>query len=520
MIPGAIRTNRIAITLIALLVALPVITVLLQVGNITSENWNHLLENLLASYAWNSLLVVLGVAVFALVFGVLPAWWISIANFPFRKYLDWLLILPLSIPTFINGITYSGLTDYTGPIRSGLRNGGFADLPIDILNVPGVIFSMSTVLFPYVYLTSRAVFSLQSASHIEAARMLGASPFRIFFKVALPMAWPGIFAGLMLVIMEVLNDYGTVHYFGVSTFTTGIFKSWLSLGDLPSAVLLSLILMSFVLLLVFIEGRINKRKQFAASQQPLAKIVLKGSRKWLVMTLCSVPFVLGFIIPVAQLIYWAVLSWDRTNWDRIFGAILNSIQVSVLAGIFLVLLAWGFAYLQRCERRSSFSGFMGRIAILGYSMPGAVIGIGVVSLVLWIEPSWLFASTIALMIGFMTRFFAVGQNAIVGGYEKVPMSIDESSRVLGKTSWTLVCELHFPLLRPALFAGLIMVIIDVIKELPITLILRPFNFETLSTQAFQFAKDEMAAQSAIPALLIIIISAIPVYFLNRIFIRS
>ena len=509
--------RKFAIAGISLLVSLPILIALFQVYDVTTDSWYHLSQNLLGTYAKNTIFVISGVALCTLILGVPTAWWISTNEFPLRRFLDWLLILPLAIPTFINGITYSGLTDYTGPIRVYLRAIGLEDWSIDILNIPGVIFVMSLVLYPYVYLSSRTVFSLQSSCQLEAARMLGASPIKTFFKIGLPLAWPGIFAGLMLVIMEVLNDYGTVHYFGVSTFTTGVFKSWLSLGDISSAVFLSLFLVAFIFILLFFEYRINRGKKFENKGRPFSRTPIIGAKKWLVAFACSLPFLLGFLIPISQLLYWLSLAWDISNFSRIGSALLGSLQVSVIVAFILVLLAWLFNFLKRGKKPTWPWKLISQLALLGYSMPGAVVGVGVVSLVLFIHPNWLFETTIALMIGYVTRFFAVSQNPIAAGYEKISISLDESTRVMGKSAWTLLSRIHFPIIKPALVAAFIMVMIDVTKELPLTLILRPFNFETLSTQAFQFAKDEMAAQSALPSLIIVFISAVPVYFLHRIF---
>jgi iron(III) transport system permease protein len=509
--------NKALLSFMALVLALPILLVLINVLGITGDSWYHLTQNLLGEYISNTLTVTIGVSILTLLFGVSTAWWVATMNFPFRRHLEWLLILPLSIPTFINGITYSGITDYTGPIRSLLRNNGYSDLSIDVLNIWGVMIVMSLVLYPYVYLTTKTVFALQSSSRIEAARMLGASNFTTLFRVALPIAWPGIFAGLLLVIMEVLNDYGTVHYYGVTTFTTGVFKSWLSLGDLSSATLLALILILFVIALLYLENSLRKRKRYATQGHATARKQLIGAKKWLITLACSFPFVAGFLIPVSQMSYWLYLSADRIRINDLSKGILGTLQVAVITSLLIVIIAWMFNYLQRRQDLRGFWKSVSRLALLGYSMPGAVVGIGVVSLVLFLNPQWLFGTTIALVIGYSTRFFAVGNNPIQAGYEKLPKSLDESAQMLGNRTFGLISNVHFPLLRPALIASFVMVFIDIVKELPLTLILRPFNYQTLATQAFQFAKDEMVAESAAPSLMIILVSAVPVYFLHRIF---
>ena len=458
-------------------------------------------------------------AFFTTLLGVSSAWWIATTDFPFRKYLEWLLILPLAIPTFINGITYAGLIDYTGPIRTFVRSVPWlSDFNMDIMNQWGVIAVMSFVLYPYVYLTSRATFSMQSGGLIETSRSLGAGHFKTFAKVVFPVAWPGIFSGLILVIMEVLNDYGTVHYYGVPTFTTGIFKAWLSLGDLPSAVLLAILLIVFVLILLFLEERFRGRKKFESEEGELnSRLILTGYKKWLVFFACAIPFLLGFVIPVGQMLFWLSLSFDHIRWMDLLSGISETMQVAVIASLLVVILSWLFAFLQRRAQLTGFWKYASKMALLGYSMPGAVLGIGVVMLVLFLNPSWLFVGTTALIIGYVSRFFAVGFNPIASGYSKIPMSVDESTSLLGKPTSTLLTKVHFPMLKPAVVAAFIIVFIDIVKELPLTLILRPFNFETIATQAFQFATDEMAIESAAPSLVIIFIAAVPVFFLHRIF---
>lgn len=501
------------------MLAFPILLVLGNVISVTSEGWYHLSQNLLASYIKNTLTVVIGVAFLTTLMGVSSAWWIATTDFPFRKHLEWLLILPLAIPTFINGITYAGLIDYTGPIRVFIRSVSWlSDFNMDIMNQAGVIAVMSFVLYPYVYLTSRAIFSMQSGALIESSHSLGAGHFKTFTKVVLPVAWPGIFSGLILVIMEVLNDYGTVHYYGVPTFTTGIFKAWLSLGDLPSAVLLAIFLICFVLMLIFLEDRFRGKKKFESQEGKLSsRVALAGYKKWLVLIACGMPFLLGFVIPVGQMTYWLSLSFDSIRWEDLAHGISGTLQVAIIASLLVVILAWLFGFLQRRTQLEGFWKYATRIAVLGYSMPGAVLGIGVVMLVLFLNPGWLFVGTTALVIGYTSRFFAVGFNPIISGYSKISASVDESASLLGKGTGTLLAKIHFPMLRPAVVAAFIMVFIDIAKELPLTLILRPFNFETIATQAFQFATDEMAIESAAPSLIIILIAAVPVYFLHRIF---
>ena len=508
--------KKVVIGSIAILVSFPIFVVLFQVVHLSSESWYHLTQNLIGTYTINTLIVVSGVSFLSLIIGVPSAWFVSNYDFPFRRSLELGLMLPLAIPAYINGVTYSGLTDYTGLIRVFFRDMGWGDIKIDILNEWGVIFVMGTVLFPYIYLSTRTVFRLQSNHQLEAATLLQNNSFRIFFQVALPLAWPGIFAGLMLVIMEVLNDYGTVHYFGVSTFTTGIFKSWLSLGDLPSGVLLSLFLMIFVIMLMVVESRIRRSKSFSGGGMSHSRIKINGFMKWFAMISCTIPFVLGFLIPVFQMIYWAVLSWDRVNWNRLSEAVAGTVKIGLVSTLLLTVLTFFFSFLKRSEGKSKLVDFFSRLAGLGYSMPAAVMGIGVLVIFLFFNPQWLFVSTNALIFGLMTRFFAVAQNPLSAAYEKIPISLDETAQILNRAT-KIPFLIHLPILKSAILSAFILVFIDVIKELPMTLILRPFNFETLAALSFQFAKDDMTAQSAIPSLMIVSVAVFPVFFLHRIF---
>ncbi|GAB4234151.1 MAG: iron ABC transporter permease [Ekhidna sp.] len=446
--------------------------------------------------------------------GVSAAWFVTVFEFPFRKHFEWLLILPLSIPTFINAIAYVGLTDYAGPIRIFLR-WLHIDYYMDVMNHTGAILIMGLVLYPYVYVTARAAFLLQSASLIEVSRSLGQSLRKTFFKVVLPLSWPAIFAGLILVIMEVLNDYGVVSYFGIPTFTIGIFRSWLALGDLSTATFLSLIVLLFVLILLVLEYRTNQRKKLATSSDPNKFTRLRSRHPWLQFTVCLVPFLFGFLIPVAQLIWWFFLSLSSDVWLQLLKLAKNTAVLGLLSGSSVVLLGILLAYSFRKLDGRPFTKIASRLPFLGYAMPGAVIAVGIVAFILWINPAFIYTGITAMVFGYIVRFFAVGYGSIEAGFQKIPTELDDAAASLGSRSFNALVRVHLPLLKPALIGAFIMVFVDVAKELPLTLILRPFNYETLATNAFQYAKDEMAPRSASSSLLIIFASAIPAYYLNK-----
>jgi iron(III) transport system permease protein len=498
---------------------LPLLLVASRSFFIEGTNWEHLYTNLLPLYTWNTSVLLAGTIVLTLLLGVSSAWLVSVYEFPFRKHLEWMLILPLSIPTFISAIAYVGLTDYAGPIRIFLRYLG-TDVYFDIMTQLGAIFVMSIVLYPYVYVTSRSAFLLQSASLIEVSRSLGQPMWKTFRKVIIPLAWPSIFAGLILVIMEVINDYGVVSYFGIPTFTVGIFRSWLALGDLSSAITLSLIVMLFVVVLLLIDFRAKSRKKFDYDKEDRKFTRLTPKRSWVLLFICLIPLFFGFLVPVAQLLWWLSLTFSYSNWTEIRELITNTVVLGTTTSIIIVILGITLAYTFRILRKTGTKKIISRLPLLGYAMPGAVIAVGVVALVLFVNPNWIYAGTSALIFGYIVRFFAVGYGSIESGFEKIPTQIDDAATSLGSNSFRNLIKIHFPALKPVLIGALIMVFVDVAKELPLTLILRPFNYDTLATNAFQYAKDEMAPKSAASSLLIIFASAIPVYFLNRILHRS
>lgn len=505
--------------ILSLLLGFPLLMVLLKIpATLDTNTLYHLTNTLLPEYLKNTGVLVIGVSLVALVFGVGSAWLVTAFDFPLRRHLEWLLIMPLAIPAFIGAIAYSGFLDYAGPLRIFLRQSAvFQDVNLDIMNLYGVIFVMASVLYPYVYLTCRAAFLIQSGSLIEASRTLGLGMSRTFFRVILPVTWPAIVAGLSLIVMEVLNDYGTVSYFGVPTFTTGIFKSWLSLGDLPSAIFLSGVLILFVLLLLLVEEWSRGRKRFVTEHQEreLSRVRLAGASKWGILALVSVPFLVGFLIPVFQMLFWLVLTADKLNVKKLFSILINTVGLAVVAGLLLMAVSLLMAYAHRILKLGKFWKYLSKITLLGYALPGAVTAIGIITMLLLVDSSLVYYGIFGILFGYQIRFFAVGYQTLESGFKKIPDSADEAALTMGSGPLRNLFRIHIPLLKTSLISGFILVLVDVAKELPITLILRPFNFETLATNAFQYAKDEMAPESAAASLLIIFVGLVPVYLLNK-----
>lgn len=519
--------------LILLLVATPLFTIFIKLFDKPGGSWSHIANNLLFGYFQNTILLLIGVAFFTFLLGVSTAWLVSNYEFPGRKYFEWLLILPLGFPGYIMAYTYVGILDYTGPVQSFLRNTfdiHFKGSVIDIMNLPGAIFILSITLFPYVFLISRSSFLQQSKTLQEASFLLGANRMRTFFKVALPMARPAIVAGIALASMEVLNDYGTVKYFGVNTFTTGIFRAWFSLGDSSTAIYLAAILMMFVFVILYLESLQRGNRQYSAVngiQKPTARIHPTWGKKILYTGISLTIFLISFLFPFLQLLHWVSLTYTKVVNNDFFLLIYRSFGLAAVSGLIIVIFSVILLYALRLSPFKWVKN-ISKIATLGYAIPGAVIAVGVmipfIGLDKWIYGSFLSSKTaglffsgtlFALVFAYIVRFMAVGYNPVEAGFQKIGIHINEASRLLGIRSTKTLWKIDLPLIKTSLVSGIILVFVDVLKELPLTLILRPFNYQTLATKAFDMATNEMIAESANAALIIILTGIIPIIFLNR-----
>jgi iron(III) transport system permease protein len=519
--------------LILLLVATPLFTIFIKLFNSPGASWSHIANNLLLGYFQNTVLLLLGVAALTFLLGVSTAWLISNYEFPGRKYFEWLLILPLGFPGYIMAYTYVGLLDYTGPIQVFFRNTFDIQVKgslVDIMNLPGAIFILSITLFPYVFLITRSSFLQQSKTLQEASFLLGANRFKTFFKVALPMARPAIVAGIALASMEVLNDYGTVKYFGVNTFTTGIFRAWFSLGDSTTAIYLAAILMVFVFVILYLESLQRGNRQYSTINsilKPTSRIHPTFGKKMLYTSICTSIFLLSFLFPFLQLVHWVSLTYSKVVNQDFFLLIFRSFGLAAASGLVVVILSIVLLYALRLSPFRWVKS-IAKIATLGYAIPGAVIAVGVmipfIALDKWIYGT-LFSSQVAglffsgtlfaLVFAYIVRFMAVGYNPVEAGFQKIGIHVNEASRLLGVRSTKTLWKIDLPLIKTSLVSGILLVFVDVLKELPLTLILRPFNYQTLATKAFDMATNEMIAESANAALIIILTGIIPIIFLNR-----
>ena len=519
------------------LTALPLLVVfMLGLLGRGSEMWGHLASTVLPAYVGNSALLMLGVGALSLVIGVVPAWLVSAYDFPGRRTFEWALVLPLAIPTYIIAYTYAGVFEYDNVLPSAL-SAVFPGMEVwriraAVMSREGAMVLMALVLYPYVYVIARASFLRQSSTVLEMARTLGRGPWDTFFRVALPMARPAVAGGLTLVLMEVLNDYGAVKYFGVPTFTTGIFRAWFPLNDPIAAMRLSGILLLFVFTLIVFERIQRGRARFddgARGYRPAERRELGGGGRWLAAGVCLPPLAFGFLVPVSQLLAWAGRAGAGALDARFLGLVLNSFSLALAAAAIAVLGALLIGYAARLSP-TPLLRLASRVAVLGYSIPGAVIAVGVFVPFVWMDrrvntvmtaafdtPTGLLLSgtLVALIFAYVVRFLAVALNPIESGFKRLCGNLDDTSRSLGVAPLKTLWKVDLPLLRGTLISAALLVFVDVLKELPLTLILRPFNFDTLATRAFQLATDEQLARSAVPALLIIVVGLVPVILLNR-----
>ncbi len=524
---------------VALLVSVPIVVVFSYVFVPAGEVWRHLADTVLATYVINTLWLVFGVGLGAFVLGVGTAWLVTMCRFPGRALLEWGLLLPLAVPAYAIAYSYAGMLDYSGPVQSGLR-GWFGWSRADywfpnIRSVGGAAGVLAFVLYPYVYMLARAAFLEQSVCVIEIGRTLGRGPWRSFTSIALPLARPAIVTGIALALMETLSDFGAVQHFGVATFTTGIYRTWFGLGDPAAAAQLAAILLAFVFLLLVGERLTRGRAQFhhtSRRYRELPRYSLRGSWAALAILACALPIILGFLLPGGQLLVWLFEttgeSAGESGGGRLWWHTANSLMLAASAAAIAVVVALLLAYGVRLNPHP-LAKSAARIAGLGYAVPGSVIAVGVLVPLAWLDNTldgWLrdsfgvssgllLSGTItALMFAYVVRFLAVSLNTIDASLAKVTPAMDGVARTLGMGPAATVARVHVPIISPSLLTAGLLVFVDVMKELPATLILRPFDFNTLAVRAFELASDEQMRAAAAPALAIVGAGLIPVALLS------
>ena len=478
---------------------------------------------------------MLGVAALSLFLGVSTAWLVTQYSFKGQRFFNWALLLPLAMPTYITAYSYTGLLDVAGPIQSYIRetfllNFGDYWFP-EIRSLGGAIFVMAFVLYPYIYLLARASFIEQSQHLREAGQLLGLSRRAAFLKINLPIARPAIIAGVSLVLMETLADYGAVSYFGISTFTTGIFRTWYGLDSAQGAAQLALVLLSFVIVLIAVEKQSRRRSQYHSkqSQKKSQTRKLTGTKQIIAITICAIALLLGFIIPTAQLFYWGIQTADQLFDPSFWVLVSNTLLLAGLTALLALILALLVAYAHRISQ-SRFTQVSKQLVGLGYAIPGTVIAVGTLiplarldnQIDAWFRANFdistglLISGTVAaLIIAYLVRFLAVALNTVDSGLSNIDQNMDQAARSLGLNPFSVMKKIHIPMLRASLLTALLLVFVDVMKELPATLILRPFNFNTLAIRAYELASDERLADAALASITIVLAGLIPVILMTK-----
>lgn len=535
------RLSRFSLPLVAGIVCLPLLVVIAAffVGIFSPEQRDvlaHLWDTVIGLYARNSLILLAGVGTLVFIIGVSTAWLTTACNFPGVKWLRWALLLPLAMPAYITAYTYTGMLSFEGSVQGWMRTTfdmtyGDYWFP-EIRSLWGAVLILSLVFFPYVYLITRAAFIEQSSAAMEAGRTLGLGPWASFYRIALPMARPAIATGVTLALMETLADYGTVYYFGIPTFTTGIFRTWYGMGDQIGALQLASILLSFVVVLMVVERVSRARSRYHGAGRTASRAKphqLRGFKAGLAFMACFLPVLLGFLLPASQLLYWSIERYEIWLQPSFWSLVSNTITLAVIAAVVTVLVALWLCYGKRRMPIPMVRSSVG-MATLGYAIPGVVIAVGVMVPLAWLDhrviqfsewvfnynPGLIFSGTIvALIFAYMVRFLSISIQTVDSGLSQIRHSMDESARVLGLSPREVLKRIHFPLLRTSILTASILVFVDVLKELPATLVLRPFNFNTLAVRAYELAGDERLADAGPPALMIVMAGLIPVILLSR-----
>ncbi len=507
----------------------PVILVLSSLFNGYSDNWFHLYNYVLSEYIINSIFLILGVSFFVVLIGVLSSWLVTNYDFFGKSFFEWALILPLAVPPYILAYTFTEIFDTYGSANTLLSNIFLFDekkvfFP-SVRNIYGAIAVFSFTLYPYVYLVSRMAFVNQSISIIEAGRILGLSRVGAFFKLSIPLIRPAIFAGLALVIMETLSDFGAVEHFAIATFTTGIFRTWYGMYDLNTAMQLASLLLIFVTIFLVFERLSRKKAAFVSSNSLYKKhkvMKLKGSYSFFAMLFCLIPVFIGFILPIIELINWTInYKLDFFNRDFLKSAF-NSLLLALIAAFLCTMIAFLINFTARYQGNKLLS-FLSSTLMLGYAVPGLILAIGITQLLTIIDNSFnlftidivLTGSLIGLIIAYMIKSYALSNSTIESGFQRISNSLDDISKTLNISGIKLMYKIHFPLLRTGLLTSILLVGSEVIKELPATLILRPFNFETLAVSAYNYASEERMYEAAAPSIAIVIVGLLPIIILSR-----
>lgn len=522
---------RLPVWLMVALVLMPVSVIVLSWSQGQVDIWQHLIQTQLGRLLKNTLILFLGVGAWTLVLGVSLAWLTSVCEFPGRRWLDWALMLPLAIPTYVVAFVFLALTDYAGPLQSLWRGWLGPDIPfLPVRSSLGVVFVMTAVLYPYVYMLARSTFIAQGRSLMDAARLLGESPWGSFWRVALPMARPAIAVGVSLALMETLADFGAVAVFNYDTFTTAIYKAWFGFFNLTAAAQLASLLLLFVALALYAEQKGRGKSRFHQTpKHQQERFRLKGITAWAASGYCLAVFSLAFLVPVGQLALWA---WDQGAAaldGRYWQLVQRTFVLGGVAALTTTLLALLVAYGQRLLGKREMSGAV-RLASLGYALPGSVLAVGIMIAFAFVDrelinrlQGWfglpqrqlLVGSLLALILAYAIRFFSVAMGPVQSTLTRIRPSYQEAAHSLGANQWQVLWRLYLPLLTPGLLTALLLVLVDTMKELPATLLLRPFGWDTLAVRIYELTGEGQWRRAALPALTLVTLSIAPVVLMVR-----
>ena len=518
----------------AIVVSVPLLVIFFSSFRVNYEVWNHIYDYLIIQYVFNSLVLVIGVVSLTLFIGLLAAWFIVFYDVPFKKLISTLLVLPIAIPSYAVAYCYADITDKGGSVDNILSLMNLGEVFLSVPNVRslmGSIFILSFTLFPYIFLILKYSFQNNAIKIIESAANLGVSKIKLFLSFALPISRPALVASITLVIMETLADFGVVSYLGINTLSVGIYKAWFSFDDLHSSARLSVVLLIFTLSVVLVEKylRRNKKENYTSLGQYTDLNSLFNSKTFFPTCFLFLVVFISFIVPIYWLIANVSLQFFNISLSVVLYAAFNSFKVAFIGAFTIISFAIFIIFTKRIFKISTLS-FITNFSKIGYAAPGIVIAIGVISPTIFIDKQInqffsyfgidigliLSGSIIILIFAYLVRFLSVAFNPIESGLEKVSDKIDYSALNLGANKKTLLFKIHLPMIISSCLVAFLLIFIDILKELPITLILRPFNFNTLSVLTFEYASSEQLAQAALPALLITIIGLLPLIFLNKI----
>jgi len=528
---------RVGLLATALLVAIPIIAIFAVALNPEENVWTHLSETVLPRYIRNTIVLLLGVGIGVTLLGLTTAWLVSTCEFPLRGTFEWCLLLPLAVPAYVIAYVYTDLLEFSGPVQSSLRL--IFDWQTrrdywfpDIRSMSGAVLMMSLVLYPYVYMLCRAAFLELSPNLLDSGRILGMRPLRLFTRVIMPVIRPALALGIALALMEALNDFGTVDFFAVQTLSAGLYDTWLNMGNLGGAAQIALVMLSFVAILLIVE-RVSRRRQryFQSTDRVrgISRVTLSGRRRWLATAFCLLPVILGFLVPAIVLAQYAFIYFEVSWTPEFRSQTINSLTVSSIAAIVATALAVVVSYGGRLWA-DRFSRFVQLISMLGYAMPGVVLALGLIVAygaidrnvdllsrsVFGISTGLLLSGSIfAVVSAYVIRFLAISVTSVESSMSRITPSMELAARSLGFGTIRTLIMVHLPLLRPGLLTALLVVFVDCMKELPATLLLRPFNFDTLAVGVYHQAGDEMIERASLGALVIVAAGVIPIIVLTR-----